>query len=192
MRCAWPGDDPLMLEYHDEEWGVPAHDDRLLFEHLILDGAQAGLSWRTILYKREGYHKAFDNFDARKMAAYDERKVEALLQDTGIVRNQQKIRAAIANAQAFLEVQAEFGSFDAYLWQFVGGRPIQNAWQTMDQIPATSPESEAMSKDLKKRGFKFVGPTICYAVMQAAGLVHDHTLDCFRHAEIAQLAPDAS
>lgn len=185
VRCEWPGDDDLMIQYHDEEWGVPVHDDRLLFEHLLLDGAQAGLSWRTILYKREGYRRAFDQFDARKIAAYDERKYEALLQDEGIVRNRQKVRSAIDNARAFLAVQEEFGSFDAYLWQFVGGKTIKNAWQTMADIPAVSPESEAMSKDLKARGFKFVGPTICYAFMQASGMVNDHKVDCFRYNEVS-------
>jgi DNA-3-methyladenine glycosylase I len=185
VRCEWPGDDPLMTEYHDQEWGVPVHDDRLLFEHLLLDGAQAGLSWRTVLYKREGYRRAFDNFDARKIAAYDGEKLEELLQDASIIRNRQKVNSAIANAKAFLEVQKEFGSFDIYIWSFVGGKTIKNAWQTMSEIPATSPQSEAMSKDLKKRGFKFVGPTICYAFMQAAGMVNDHKVDCFRYDEVS-------
>lgn len=184
-RCVWPGDDALMIAYHDHEWGLPVHEDRLLFEHLVLDGAQAGLSWRTILYRREGYRSAFDHFDVGKVAAYDERKIEALLQDEGIIRNRQKVRAAVANARAFLEVQREFGSFDAYLWAFVDGSPIKNAWRTDDEIPATSPESEAMSKDLKKRGFKFVGPTICYAFMQASGLVNDHVVSCFRYDEVS-------
>jgi DNA-3-methyladenine glycosylase I len=174
-----------MVAYHDTEWGVPAHDDRLLFEHLILDGAQAGLSWMTILKRRENYRRAFDHFDARKIAAYDERKLEALLADPGIIRNRQKVASAISNAAAFLAVQEEFGSFDAYLWGFVGGAPIKNAWRTEGEIPATSPESEAMSKDLKKRGFKFVGPTICYAFMQASGMVNDHVVDCFRYDEVS-------
>jgi DNA-3-methyladenine glycosylase I len=184
-RCEWAGTDPLMVAYHDTEWGVPVHDDRLLFEHLILDGAQAGLSWMTILKKRENYRQAFDQFDARKIAAYDERKLEALLADPGIIRNRQKVTSAISNAAAFLAVQEEFGSFDAYIWGFVGGAPIKNGWHTDGEIPATSPESEAMSKDLKKRGFKFVGPTICYAFMQASGMVNDHVVDCFRYNEVS-------
>lgn len=185
VRCEWPGDDELMVEYHDKEWGVPVHDDRLLFEHLVLDGAQAGLSWRTILYRREGYRRAFENFDARKIAAYDQQKIEELLQDEGIIRNRQKVNSAVKNAQAFLRVQDEFGSFDAYIWAFVGGKTINNGWQKMADLPATSPESEAMSKDLKKRGFSFVGPTICYAFMQAAGLVNDHIVSCFRYDELS-------
>ncbi len=180
-RCEWCGDDPLYVAYHDEEWGVPVHDERKLFEMLILEGAQAGLSWITILRKRENYRRAFDNFEPDKVAAYDEAKVAALLDDPGIVRNRLKIRAAIANAQAFLKVQDEFGSFDAYIWRFVGGQPIQNAWQSLADIPAQTPESEAMSKGLKKRGFKFIGPTICYAFMQATGMVNDHVVDCFRY-----------
>lgn len=183
-RCAWVGDDPLMIEYHDGEWGVPVHDDRHFFEKIILDGAQAGLSWRTILHKRQNYRNAFDNFDPQKVAQYDKAKYEALLQNPGIVRNRLKVASAISNAQAFLAIQSEFGSFDRYIWQFVGGETIQNAWQTFEQVPATSPESDALSKDLKKRGFKFVGSTICYAFMQAAGLVNDHTVDCFRHSEL--------
>lgn len=183
-RCEWAGTDPLMVAYHDTEWGVPVHDDRLLFEHLILDGAQAGLSWMTILKKRENYRRAFDHFDARKIAAYDERKLEALLADPGIIRNRQKVTSAISNARAFVSVQEEFGSFDAYIWRFVGGAPIKNGWRTDGEIPAASPESEAMSKDLKKRGFKFVGPTICYAFMQASGMVNDHVVDCFRYDEV--------
>lgn len=183
-RCAWVGDDPLMIEYHDQEWGVPVHDDRHFFEKIILDGAQAGLSWRTILHKRENYRNAFDNFDPQKVAQYDDAKYQALLQNPGIVRNRLKVASAITNAQAFLAVQAEFGSFDHYIWQFVGNETIQNNWQTPEQVPATSPESDALSKDLKKRGFKFVGSTICYAFMQAAGLVNDHTVDCFRHREL--------
>lgn len=183
-RCMWVGEDPLMIEYHDDEWGVPVHDDRHFFEKIVLDGAQAGLSWRTILHKRENYRNAFDNFDPQKVAQYDDQKYQALLQNPGIVRNRLKVASAITNAQAFLVIQSEFGSFDRYIWQFVGDTPIQNAWQTWEDVPATSPESDALSKDLKKRGFKFVGSTICYAFMQAAGLVNDHTVDCFRHSEL--------
>jgi DNA-3-methyladenine glycosylase I len=181
-RCAWAGDDPLYVAYHDDEWGVPLHDDRLLFEFLILEGAQAGLSWSTILKKRENYRAAFDGFDPAIVARYDEAKVAALLADPGIVRNRLKVRSAIQNAQAFLRVQEEFGSFDAYIWQFVGGQPVQNAWQSLADLPAETATSRAMSKDLKKRGFNFVGPTICYAFMQAVGMVNDHTVDCFRYA----------
>lgn len=181
-RCAWAGlSDPLYLSYHDEEWGVPIHDDRLLFEFLVLEGAQAGLSWSTILKKRENFRQAFDNFDAEKIAAYDEKKIAELLANPGIVRNKLKIQAAIQNAKAFLAVQQEFGSFDAYIWQFVGGKPKINAWTSLRDIPAETDESRAMSKDLLQRGFKFVGPTICYAFMQAVGLVNDHTVDCFRY-----------
>jgi len=182
QRCAWPKAE-LDIAYHDTEWGVPVHDDRLLFEMLILEGAQAGLSWSTILKKRENYRRAFDHFDARKIAKYDARKVKALLADEGIVRNRLKIAATIQNAKAFLAAQKEFGSFDAYLWQFVGGKPIQNKLRTLADIVARSPESDAMSKDLLKRGFKFVGSTICYAFMQAVGMVNDHTVDCFRHKQ---------
>lgn len=178
-RCAWPKTE-LDIAYHDREWGTPVHDDRLLFEFLILEGAQAGLSWSTILKKRENYRCAFDNFDARKIARYDARKVKKLLADAGIVRNRLKIAATIQNANSFLAVQKEFGSFDAYLWQFVGGRPIQTRRRSLKEIPARTPESDMMSKDLLKRGFKFVGSTICYAFMQAVGLVNDHTVDCFR------------
>lgn len=180
-RCWWAGSDPLYVQYHDEEWGRPEHDDRKLFEMLCLEGAQAGLSWITILRKRENYRAAFDSFDAEKVATYDEAKVGELMQNAGIVRNRMKIDAFIANAQAFLRVRAEFGSFDAYIWRFVDGQPIVNAWEDIRQAPASTPVAEAMSKDLKKRGFKFVGPTICYAFMQATGLVNDHTVDCFRH-----------
>jgi len=183
-RCAWAGTDPLYVAYHDDEWGVPVHDDRTLFEFLILEGAQAGLSWSTILKKRKNYRKAFDDFYAKKVACYDARKVAKLLSDTGIVRNRLKIEAAIQNAKAFLTVQREFGSFDAYIWQFVGGRPKQNAWKKLAQIPTQTPESQAMSRDLIKRGFRFVGPTICYAFMQAVGMVNDHTVDCFRYREM--------
>lgn len=183
-RCEWVGTDPLYLAYHDEEWGVPLHDDRHLFEMLILEGAQAGLSWITILRKRDSYRQAFDNFEAAQIAGYDERKIEALLANPGIVRNRRKVEAAILNARAFLAVQSEFGSFDAYIWQFTGGRPRQNSWRTLGEIPAQTPESEAMSKDLLKRGFKFVGPTICYAFMQATGMVNDHIVDCFRYEAV--------
>ena len=175
-RCRW-ATSPLMVEYHDREWGVPVHDDRVLFEFLILEGAQAGLSWETILNKRENYRRAFDRFDARKIARYDGRKAKSLMRDAGIVRNRLKIAATIANARAFLAVQREFGSFDKYIWQFVGGKPKVNDWKS-PKIPATSPESDAMSKDLKKRGFRFVGSTICYAFMQATGMVDDHAADC--------------
>jgi DNA-3-methyladenine glycosylase I len=183
-RCPWCGDDPLYVAYHDEEWGVPQHDERVLFEFLILEGAQAGLSWLTILRKRENYRKAFDGFDAERIARYGESDVARLLADPGIVRNRLKIAAAIANARAFLEVQREFGSFDDYLWRFVDGRPIRNAWQSMAELPATSAVSDALSKDLRHRGFKFVGSTICYALMQAVGLVNDHLAGCFRHAQV--------
>ncbi len=186
IRCAWPKTD-LDIAYHDTEWGVPQHDDRRLFELLILEGAQAGLSWSTILKKRETYRAAFNGFDAARIARYDARKVQRLLADPGIVRNRLKIAATIHNAQAFLEVQKEFGSFDRYLWQFVGGQPRQNARRSLQEIPARTPESDAMSKDLLKRDFKFVGSTICYALMQAVGMVNDHTTDCFRHKQVARL-----
>jgi DNA-3-methyladenine glycosylase I len=179
-RCAWASDG-LSLRYHDDEWGVPLHDDRRLFEFLILEGAQAGLSWKTILQKRENFRAAFDNFDARKIARYDKRKVRELLANPGIIRNRLKIAAAIQNAKAFLAVQKEFGSFDAYIWQFVGGKPKKNPWRSMKQVPARTPESDAMSKDLKRRGFKFVGSTMCYAFMQAVGMVNDHLVECFRY-----------
>jgi DNA-3-methyladenine glycosylase I len=184
MRCSWAGDDPMMIAYHDEEWGVPVHDDRLLFEFLILEGAQAGLSWSTILKKRENYRAAFDDFDPKKVAGYDEDKVQQLLQDPGIVRNQAKVRSAVINARAVLKIQDEFGSFDKYIWQFVGGETIHNGWKNPEGIPGKTREAEAMSKDLKRRGFKFVGPTICYAFMQATGMVTDHTTDCFRFQEL--------
>ena len=184
-RCPWSVSDPLYIAYHDEEWGVPEHDDRKLFEMLILEGAQAGLSWITILKRRDTYRRAFDGFDPAIVARYDDAKAAALLADPGIIRNRQKVAAAIQNARAFLEVQAEFGSFDAYIWQFVGGSPRQNGFTELSQIPAETPESRAMSKDLRKRGFKFVGPTICYAFMQACGLVNDHLVMCFRTSEIA-------
>jgi DNA-3-methyladenine glycosylase I len=185
-RCAWPKTE-LDIAYHDTEWGVPQHDDRRLFELLILEGAQAGLSWRTILKKRETYRAAFDGFDAARIARYDARKVQRLLADPGIVRNRLKIAATIRNAQAFLEVQKEFGSFDKYLWQFVGGKPLQNPRGSTKHPPSTTPESDAMSKALLKRGFKFVGSTICYALMQAVGMVNDHSLDCFRHKQVSRL-----
>jgi DNA-3-methyladenine glycosylase I len=185
-RCAWAREEPN-LHYHDTEWGVPQHDDRMLFEMLILEGAQAGLSWTTILKKRETYRAAYHDFDARRIVKYDDRKVATLLADPGIVRNRLKVAASIANARAFLAVQKEFGSFDAYLWQFVGGKPIQNARETLRQLPARTSESDALSKDLLERGFKFAGSTICYAFMQAVGMVNDHTTDCFRHRAVAKL-----
>jgi DNA-3-methyladenine glycosylase I len=186
-RCAWAGTDPLYVAYHDEEWGVPVHDDRRLFEFLVLEGAQAGLSWSTILRKRDAYRRAFDRFDPRKVARYDERKIATLLADAGIVRNRAKITSAIKNARAFLDVQAEFGSFDAYQWRFVGGRPMRNRRRAVSDIPARTAESDAMSKDLKSRGFTFVGSTIIYAHMQAVGMVNDHVVDCFRHREVTKL-----
>jgi DNA-3-methyladenine glycosylase I len=187
QRCAWAEGSELMRRYHDEEWGVPAHDDRLLFEHLILDGAQAGLSWETILKKRDNYRAAFDNFRPDLVARYDQRKIEALLADAGIVRNRMKIESAIGNARALLPVVAEFGSFDAYVWRFVGGKPRKNEWRSLQEIPSHTAESDAMSKDMKRRGFRFVGSTICYAFMQAAGLVNDHPVDCFRYSEVADI-----
>lgn len=180
-RCAWAGSDPLYQKYHDEEWGVPVHDDRKLFEMLILEGSQAGLSWITILRKRENYRRAFNNFDAKKIAKYDSKKVEQLLLNNGIIRNKLKIASTIQNAKLFLEVQKEFSSFDKYIWLFVGRKPIKNKWKSLKEIPAMTNESDAMSKDLKKRGFKFVGSTICYAFMQAVGMVNDHTVDCFTY-----------
>ncbi len=182
-RCSWANNE-LAIAYHDAEWGVPVHDDRKLFEFLILEGAQAGLSWSTILKKRENYLRAFDNFDAQKVARYDSRKVKKLLADAGIVRNRLKIAAAIRNAKAFLCVQKEFGSFDDYIWRFVGAKPIRNRRKSLKEVPPRSPESDAMSKDLLRRGFKFVGSTICYAFMQAVGMVNDHTVDCFRYSQI--------
>jgi DNA-3-methyladenine glycosylase I len=187
-RCFWAHtDDPLYQAYHDQEWGVPIHDDRLLFEFLILEGAQAGLSWHTILRKRPNYQVAFDVFDPAIIAAYDDQKIASLLENPGIIRNRLKINAAVQNAQAFLKVKAEFGSFDAYMWDFVGGKPIINAWTSGSQIPAETEISRTMSKDLVQRGFRFVGPTICYAHMQAVGMVNDHTTDCFRYQEIIDL-----
>jgi len=189
-RCAWSGTDPLYVAYHDEECGVPVHDDRVLFEFLVLEGAQAGLSWSTILRKRDAYRRAFDRFDPEKVARYDKRKVTALLADAGIVRNRAKIESAIRNAKAFLEVQDAFGSFDAYQWRFVEGRPIRNRWRSIGEVPAQTAQSDAMSKDLKGRGFSFVGSTIVYAHMQAVGMVNDHVIDCFRHREVARLGRD--
>lgn len=183
-RCAWPGDDPLYCAYHDVEWGVPLHDDRALFEFLILEGAQAGLSWITILRKRAAYRAAFDDFDATLVARYDADKITSLLANPGIVRNRLKVAAAVNNAQKFLDVQDKFGSFDDFIWQFVGGKPRQNRWRGMAEVPASTVESNAMSKELVRCGFKFVGPTICYAYMQATGMVNDHTVDCFRHKEL--------
>ena len=187
-RCAWPSDDALMIAYHDEEWGVPVHDDRLLYEYMLLDAMQAGLSWKTILHKRENFRRAFHDFDVKRIARYTSRDVERLLKDEGIVRNRLKVQAAIENARRFLEVQREFGTFDAYIWQFTGGKTIDNRLKSLKDIQATSPESDAMSKDLKARGFKFVGSTICYAFMQAAGMVNDHVVDCFRYKELRRLA----
>ncbi len=188
QRCAWVNmDDPLYIEYHDQEWGAPIHDDRLLFEFLILEGFQAGLSWRTILHKREHFRQAFDYFDPRIIAAYNESKLNELLSNPGIIRNRLKILAAVSNAQAFLKIQDMYGSFDAYLYQFVGGKPIQNAWESVTQIPAKTYESDLMSQDMKKRGFKFVGSTICYAHMQATGMVNDHTIDCFRYQPVRNM-----
>lgn len=187
-RCAWvPINDPLYVKYHDEEWGVPVHDDRLLFEFLILEGFQAGLSWRTVLYKRENFRLAFDHFDPQKIARYDETKISELLSNPGIIRNRSKIQARITNARAYLSVQEEFSSFDNFIWGFVGGHPLCNSWERLDQIPAKTPESDALSKELIQRGFRFVGSTICYAHMQATGMVNDHTTDCFRYAELCGL-----
>ncbi len=183
-RCEWGSHNPLMIRYHDEEWGVPVHDDRNLFEFLVLDAFQAGVSWSIVLNKRKNFRKALHNFNARKIAKYGAEDTKRLLNDAGIIRNRLKIAATINNAQRFLEVQKEFGSFDKYIWQFVGGKPIVNRWKTLKEIPATSKESDAMSKDLKARSFKFVGSTICYAFMQAAGMINDHTTDCFRYKQV--------
>jgi DNA-3-methyladenine glycosylase I len=188
IRCPWSGNNPLMIEYHDTEWGVPVREDRLLFEFLILEGAQAGLSWQTVLNKREAYRKAFSKFDAKKIARYTEEDKARLMANPGIIRNRLKVDAAIRNAQAFLAVQKEFGSFNAYIWQFVGGRPIDHKLASMKEVPAKTAESDAMSKDLVKRGFKFVGSTICYAFMQAVGMVNDHEVKCFRYKEVARLS----
>jgi DNA-3-methyladenine glycosylase I len=179
-----PIEDPVYCEYHDQEWGVPVHDDRLLFEFLILEGFQAGLSWRTVLYKRENFRQAFDNFDPIVIASYTEQKIAELLSNPGIIRNRLKVQAAVTNARAFLKVQEQFGSFDRYIWQFVDGIPRKNAWKSVDEIPARTVESDAMSKDLTQRGFRFVGSTICYAHMQATGMVNDHTMDCYRYMQI--------
>jgi DNA-3-methyladenine glycosylase I len=186
-RCAWAASSPLFYPYHDEEWGVPSHDDRHLFEMLILEGAQAGLNWATILKKRETYRKAYDNFNAATIAQYSSRKVASLLADEGIVRNRLKVAASVDNARAFLKIRKEFGSFDAYIWSFVGGKPRQNTWESLKQLPARTAESDALSKDLQQRGFRFVGSTICYAYMQAVGMVNDHTTDCFRHRVVARM-----
>jgi DNA-3-methyladenine glycosylase I len=183
-RCEWAGNDPLYVAYHDEQWGVPVHDDQQLFEMLILEGAQAGLSWRTILNKRPAYREAFDQFDIATVAAYGQRDVDRLMADAGIVRNRLKIESAIKNAQGTLAIQDELGSLDAYLWQFVDGQPLQNAWDSMSDVPAKTKQSQAMSNALKKRGFNFVGPTICYAFMQAVGMVNDHTTDCYRYSQL--------
>ena len=183
-RCSWAGDDPLYVAYHDEEWGVPVHDDRTLFEFLILEGAQAGLSWITILRKRENYRQAFDGFDPKRVARYRQARINKLLDNPGIVRNKLKVNSAVTNAKAFLAVQKEFGSFDEFIWRFVDGQPKINAFDTMSEVPASTPESDAMSKELKRRGFKFVGTTICYAYMQAVGMVNDHVTDCFRYPDL--------
>ncbi len=184
-RCPWAeAGDELMRRYHDEQWGVPVHDDRELFEMLVLEGAQAGLNWSTILAKRENYRKAFSGFDPRKVSAFGKEDVRRLLADEGIVRNRLKVESAVSNAKALLDVKGEHGSFDSYIWSFVGGRPLMNNWTRLDQIPASIPEAESMSRDMRKRGFRFVGPTICYAFMEAVGMVNDHLVDCFRHSEI--------
>jgi len=192
-RCAWANaDDPPLVEYHDHEWGVPVHSERKHFEVLVLSGAQAGLNWSLVLKKREGYRRAFDNFDPQKVRRYSESRILRLLSDPDIIRNRMKIEAAVRNARAFLKIQEEFGKFDAYCWQFVGGRPRLNRWKSTRQIPATTPESEALSKDLKRRGFSFVGPTVAYAYMQAVGMVNDHLVDCFRYREILRAISDAT
>ncbi len=185
-RCPWPGDNELMQRYHDTEWGVPLHDDTKLFEFIILDGAQAGLTWQTILNKREGYRRAFDSFDAEKIAQYTDKDIERLMHDSGIIRNQLKINGAIINAQKFINIQEKYSSFDSYIWKFTDGETIKNRFKKLSEIPATSKESDAMSKELKKLGFKFVGSTICYAFMQAAGMVNDHLVDCFRYDEVGR------
>jgi len=184
IRCSWAQGSQLYRDYHDQEWGVPVHDDRTLFEFLTLEGAQAGLSWSTILNKREGYRNAFDNFDVKKISRYDEKKIVELLANPGIIRNKLKVNSTISNASLFIDVQKEFGSFDAYIWQFTGGQKIHNHRKTMSDVPSSTAESDDMSKDLKKRGFKFVGTTICYAFMQATGMVNDHTIDCFCYSEV--------
>ena len=184
QRCDWPGSDELMIKYHDEEWGIPNHDDKKWFEYITLDTFQAGLSWSIVLNKRENFRKAFDNFDPKKIAEYDQTKVDELIQDTGIIRNKLKINATISNAKEFLEVQKEFGTFDNYIWRFVNGNPIVNQWKSIAELPASTPESDMLSKDLKSRGFKFVGTTICYAFMQSTGMVNDHLVHCFRYKEL--------
>ena len=192
-RCSWVNvDDPLLMEYHDREWGVPIHNDRKHFEVLVLSGAQAGLNWSLVLKKREGYRRAFDNFDPEKVARYSENQIQTLLADPNIIRNRMKIEAVVSNARSLLKVQEEFGDFDSYCWRFVGGKPKLNRWKTIGQIPATSPESEAFSKDLKHRGFRFVGPTVMYAYMQAAGMVNDHFVECFRYREIMREVANAN
>jgi DNA-3-methyladenine glycosylase I len=184
VRCGWCGSDPLYIQYHDKEWGLPVHDDRKLFEMLILEGMQAGLSWLTVLRKRKEFRKAFDDFDASRIANYDAKKIRSLLENPGIIRNRLKIEAAVENAGAFLEVQKEFGTFDRFVWSLVGNKPRQNHFRKLNEVPPQTPESDAMSRELKKRGFSFVGSTICYAFMQAVGMVNDHVVDCFRHKEI--------
>ena len=187
IRCGWASTDPIYIRYHDTEWGVPERDDRRLFEFVVLEGAQAGLSWLTVLKKRENYRRAFDQFNVRKIARYDATKIASLLADAGIIRNRLKILSAVQNAGAFLEIQKEFGSFHFYMWKFVGGRPKQNAWRSLKDVPARTAESDVLSKDLIRRGFKFVGSTICYAHMQATGMVNDHLVDCFRHRAVARM-----
>lgn len=184
VRCPWPGVDPLYRKYHDEEWGVPLHDDLKLFEFLVLEGMQAGLSWSTVLRKRENFRRLFADFDPERVALFDSRRIELLLQDPSIIRNRRKVEGAVTNARAFLKVSEEFGSFDEYIWRFVDGRPLINRWESLSQLPATSPESILLSKDLVARGFKFVGPTICYAHMQATGMVNDHLVSCYRYREL--------
>ena len=187
VRCGWSGSDPLYIRYHDEEWGVPVHDDRRLFEMLVLEGMQAGLSWLTVLRKREEFRKALENFEAPRLAAYDGKRIQSLLKNPGIIRNRLKIEAAIANAGAFLEVQKEFGTFDRFIWSLASNKPRQNHFRSLKQLPPQTPDSEAMSRELKQRGFRFVGPTICYAFMQAVGMVNDHLVDCFRYKEISKM-----
>lgn len=186
-RCAWAGDDPLYQRYHDKEWGVPLHTDKKLFEFLVLEGMQAGLSWITILRKREAFRKAFDGFDFNKVARYNKRKIDALMNNADIIRNQLKINAAVTNAQAFLKIREEFGTFNKYIWGFVNNKPIQNAWHSLKEMPAKTELAETITKDLKQRGFKFVGPTVVYSHMQATGMINDHTTDCFRHREVKKL-----
>lgn len=184
-RCAWPGNNELMIEYHDKEWGTPQHDDKILFEYILLDSFQAGLSWQIILNKRENFRKAFDSFNPKKISKYSKDKINKLLNDEGIIRNKLKIESTIKNSQLFLEIQKEYGSFDKYIWKFVNNKPIKNKFRKLSEIPAQTKEAEEMSKDLKKRGFKFVGPSICYAFMQGAGMVNDHTIDCFRYNQVS-------